>query len=323
MGKKLKSIYPKNFPIGPGPIDEERLQLILERELKDWKVVYSHLPENPFDTRAELFREYHFSDFNAVIEYMTKVAVGCQIYPHHPRWENTWKTLKVWLTTWDIDHVISYKDIMLARYMDKHFEAYEPGNEDPLNIERKEKDRNDFIRNVRKEIAEDNIEKAFEKLNEYATLNREHESINDLTIVMGQLNRIRRSERIGEISRQDADIQYNKIRKANPGNLLTIFRIRGRLLVHLNPRRRFAIDPFKAFGEVGKVVKTYRIGHLGNIAFATLEHVKGLGKPLFANVFRRALLVHFLKLPVEVAFAHAHGIAIGLCIEVRIAKMFL
>lgn len=214
MSEKLESLYPKNFPIGPGPIENERLELILKRELINWKIITSKLPENPFITRSELYREYKFNDFNSVIDYMGKVAIGCNVYPHHPRWENTWTTLKVWLTTWDIEHIISYKDIMLARYMDITFKEYQPQKENLHSKERIEKEKKEFNQKIRKLIANDNLEQAFDKLNEFATLNRDSEIINELTLIMAKLNRVRKSERIGEISRGDADTEYNKIRKS-------------------------------------------------------------------------------------------------------------
>ncbi|MCI4670481.1 MAG: 4a-hydroxytetrahydrobiopterin dehydratase [Bacteroidia bacterium] len=214
MKEELKSLYPKNVPIGPGPLDEDRLELILERELKEWKIVNSKLPENPFISRAELYKEFRFKDFNSVLEYMNKVAIGCNIFPHHPRWENTWTTLKVWLTTWDIEYTISFKDIMLARYMDEKYSEYESAKENKHNKERIKKEKEKFILQVRQLIANNNLELAFDKLNEFSTLNRENEKINELTLIMGKLHRIRKSERIGEVSRAEADLEYNRIRKS-------------------------------------------------------------------------------------------------------------
>ena len=125
MKKKSKNLSSENIPIGSDSLEEGRLELILDRELKEWKVVKSTLPENPIISRTELYREYRFKNFNSVMEYMNKVATECNRIPHHPRWENTWATLKVWLTTWDVEHTISLKDIKLARFMDETFNEYE------------------------------------------------------------------------------------------------------------------------------------------------------------------------------------------------------
>lgn len=58
---------------------------------------------------------------------MTQVAQGCDIAMHHPRWENIWKTVRVYLTTWDIGHRISDRDIQLARYFDRAYVEF-PGS---------------------------------------------------------------------------------------------------------------------------------------------------------------------------------------------------
>ena len=57
---------------------------------------------------------------------MSQVAKGCDIANHHPRWENLWKTLRVFLTTWNIGHKISDRDIQLAKYFDSAYAEF-PG----------------------------------------------------------------------------------------------------------------------------------------------------------------------------------------------------
>jgi pterin-4a-carbinolamine dehydratase len=37
---------------------------------------------------------------------------------HHPRWENQWRTVTVYLSTWDIGNKITALDIQLARAFD-------------------------------------------------------------------------------------------------------------------------------------------------------------------------------------------------------------
>ena len=56
---------------------------------------------------------------------MAQVAPGCDIAMHHPRWENIWKTIRVYLTTWDIKHRISDRDIQLARYFDRAYAEFD------------------------------------------------------------------------------------------------------------------------------------------------------------------------------------------------------
>ncbi len=124
--KKSSSIYPRNVPIGPQSIDDETIDSILTSELTSWSKIASALPENQTKVRVELFREYQFQSFQQAIHFMTQVAPGCDIANHHPRWENIWKTIRVYLTTWDIGHQISDRDIQLARYFDRAYSEY-PG----------------------------------------------------------------------------------------------------------------------------------------------------------------------------------------------------
>ncbi len=45
---------------------------------------------------------------------------------HHPRWENVWRTVSVWLSTWDIDHKLSHYDVDLAEYLENLYDLYKP-----------------------------------------------------------------------------------------------------------------------------------------------------------------------------------------------------
>jgi len=214
MKNNLKSIYPEKYPVGPGPLDKERLDLILERELTDWKVMSSKLPENPFITRNELYKEFKFEDFKSVIKFIKDVSKICEALPHHPRWENTWTTLRVWLTTWDINHVISYKDIMLARQMDNTYLAFDFTTDDSRHTEKSRDEKKAFIKKIQNLVADDSIEVVFHKLNEFATLNSGSDIIQNFAILNGNFNRIRKMERLGTISREEAAVEFTKISKS-------------------------------------------------------------------------------------------------------------
>jgi pterin-4a-carbinolamine dehydratase len=110
----------------PDPIDEDKLERILENEMAQWTQVATPLPSTPGKVRVELTREYKFKSFQAAILFMTQVAPGCDIAMHHPRWENVWKTLTVYLSTWDGGlHRITDRDITLAMYFDRAFTQYD------------------------------------------------------------------------------------------------------------------------------------------------------------------------------------------------------
>jgi 4a-hydroxytetrahydrobiopterin dehydratase len=207
-----KSDFPQKYPIGPDELNQEKLTRILDEELMDWKIVSSPLPENPFISRIELYREYRFEDFDKVLEFMTEVAIGCDIFPHHPRWENTWTTLRVWLTTWDIKHKISYKDIMLARYMERVYERYILYVDNIHTNNRKEKEKSDFLDRIMQLIAKDEIEQAFERLTEYSALNREKIIAEELILLTSRFNSIQRDKRRAIMTWEDAERETNKIR---------------------------------------------------------------------------------------------------------------
>jgi len=120
------SPYPRHPPEGPQPIPEADLTRLLDKELKEWSIIKSPLPENASATRTELYRHFEFENFQAAVAFMMQVAPGCDIAMHHPRWENIWTHLYVYLTTWDIDHRISDRDVQLARYFERAFSEF-PG----------------------------------------------------------------------------------------------------------------------------------------------------------------------------------------------------
>ncbi|MGR6914779.1 4a-hydroxytetrahydrobiopterin dehydratase [[Actinomadura] parvosata] len=116
--------YPQPPPDVPDPLGEEKLAVALRTVLRSWQVVESALPQDPSRTRVELYREYRFKTFRDAIAFMNEVAPGCDIAIHHPRWENVWRHVRVFLTTWDIGHRISDRDVQLAKYFDSAFEDF-------------------------------------------------------------------------------------------------------------------------------------------------------------------------------------------------------
>lgn len=163
----LRKKYPQNFPIPPDELNEKKLQLILERELRGWELVASPIPENPSQNRIELFREYMFKSFDQVLEYMLKVAPICNTLPHHPRWENTWTSLKIYLSTWDSNHIISYKDIMLARHMENLYKDYGETYANVHATKRKDREISEFLNHIEMLNEGGNIAEAFKQMNQF------------------------------------------------------------------------------------------------------------------------------------------------------------
>ena len=73
-----------------------------------------------------LVREFTFKSFAQAMNFMDRVAQGCDIADHHPSWTNSYKKLQISLSTWDavIPHVTE-RDVMLAAYFDHVYSDYQ------------------------------------------------------------------------------------------------------------------------------------------------------------------------------------------------------
>jgi pterin-4a-carbinolamine dehydratase len=111
--------------VKPAPMAEEDISIAVQELINDWKVVVSRLPENPDQDRVELYRTFLFRSFRDVLIFMAEVGEFADNANHHPRWENIFKTLRVYLTTWDIGHRISQFDLQLAQYFDRAYKRYQ------------------------------------------------------------------------------------------------------------------------------------------------------------------------------------------------------
>ena len=72
--------------------------LLKDEELKELVV---KLPGWEIKSRL-LKREFNFSDFIEAFSFMTKVALICEKYNHHPSWENVYSKVIIQLSTHDL-----------------------------------------------------------------------------------------------------------------------------------------------------------------------------------------------------------------------------
>ena len=121
--KAAKIRYPAPGPKAP-PLTDLELKKALDR-LPAWELDDSRVgPERK--KKLELMRTYEFASFEDAIHFMSASSRYIAELDHHPDWENVWKTITVWLTTWDIGHQPSNYDIRLAEYLDHLYREYEP-----------------------------------------------------------------------------------------------------------------------------------------------------------------------------------------------------
>ncbi|HEV2956333.1 MAG TPA: 4a-hydroxytetrahydrobiopterin dehydratase [Xanthobacteraceae bacterium] len=102
-------------------LDEENLHRLNTR-LPMWRVV-----SRPGDKaeKIEPVRKYEFESFSDVIHFMNSASRFIDRIDHHPEWTNIWRTLVVYLTTWDIGHKPSMLDVDLAAYLDDLYKNYQ------------------------------------------------------------------------------------------------------------------------------------------------------------------------------------------------------
>jgi pterin-4a-carbinolamine dehydratase len=123
----------------PRPLTAEEVRKELEA-LPNWKIVSSPLPGEYPRTRTELIRRFKFKRFDRAIAFMQAAVPHIDKVNHHPRWENVFKTVSVWLSTWDSGHVITKLDFDLARYLDGLFEQLNAQKVEPAAAGRGSRD---------------------------------------------------------------------------------------------------------------------------------------------------------------------------------------
>ena len=63
---------------------------------------------------GKLFRELKFKDFSDAWGFMSRAALLAEKMNHHPEWSNVWNTVRINLSTHDVDG-LSNLDVEFAR----------------------------------------------------------------------------------------------------------------------------------------------------------------------------------------------------------------
>jgi pterin-4a-carbinolamine dehydratase len=57
---------------------------------------------------------------------MKEVSIrAIEKYNHHPRWQNAYNRLEVWLTTFNLGYKPSNKDLRLAKFFEKIWQEFQ------------------------------------------------------------------------------------------------------------------------------------------------------------------------------------------------------
>lgn len=113
-------LYPKPAKYPQALTDEELMEFLEQHSA--WRLIARVGVKG--EKRTELMRTYEFASFEDAIHYMSSATRHIGKLDHHPDWENIWRSITVWLTTWDIGHKPSHYDIELAQYLDELYLNY-------------------------------------------------------------------------------------------------------------------------------------------------------------------------------------------------------
>jgi ribonuclease HI/pterin-4a-carbinolamine dehydratase len=70
------------------------------------------------ETKHGLYKQFNFENFKQAWVFMTQVAELAEEFQHHPRWENEWNVVQIWLITHEGEQKITDKDHQLADAID-------------------------------------------------------------------------------------------------------------------------------------------------------------------------------------------------------------
>jgi pterin-4a-carbinolamine dehydratase len=128
LGFEKQSDRPVRYPKPLISLKELSRDEIMEalKQLADWELTISDIPGMEPQKRTEFKRAYEFASFEDAIDFMHVASKHISEVDHHPRWENVWRTVTVWLSTWDIGHKPSRRDIELAKILEDVRRSYPP-----------------------------------------------------------------------------------------------------------------------------------------------------------------------------------------------------
>jgi pterin-4a-carbinolamine dehydratase len=110
---------PKALQAGRKPMNDEEVRTALA-PLSFWHLCWSPHPWGVDQQAQEIAKCYEFASFTEAIGFMSAAAPAIDRWrpPHHPRWENQWKTVTAYFSTWDVGCRVTELDIDAARRLD-------------------------------------------------------------------------------------------------------------------------------------------------------------------------------------------------------------
>jgi len=93
-----------------------------------WTIVERDKAGSIGQTMRELHRVFEFTSYDDAWRFMTLVDErAIRPHNHHPRWQNTYNRVEVWLCTFNIGHKPSKRDLRLATLMEDIWDEFALG----------------------------------------------------------------------------------------------------------------------------------------------------------------------------------------------------
>jgi pterin-4a-carbinolamine dehydratase len=113
------------------PTPKVSLKELTEQEVRSaldtlvgWEIVETEIRGREPKRGLEFHRSFEFDSFEDAVAFMAAAVPRISEMDHHPRWENIWRTVSVWLTTWDIGDKPSDLDVKLAKFLSELRDAF-------------------------------------------------------------------------------------------------------------------------------------------------------------------------------------------------------
>jgi ribonuclease HI len=78
------------------------------------------------ETKHGLYKQFNFENFKEAWAFMSQVAELAEEHQHHPRWENEWSVVQIWLITHEGGKAITDKDEEMSRLIDEVYSGSQP-----------------------------------------------------------------------------------------------------------------------------------------------------------------------------------------------------
>lgn len=208
--REEENIYPDFGSDRPPPLlGDEDLKIRLKGELASWKLIKTPLPDNLYKDRKELYKQFSFDSFGSVVDFLNELKPVCDMIPHHPRFENVYATLEIYLSTWAKEYDITFKDIILAKNIDRIYqEKYEMV---PHVNALEAKENGQFFIGLKDEVAADGLNAAITKLDAFFNLNPGRERPNEFILLKGDHVSYINSVVAGNLSKEESDLKRNQL----------------------------------------------------------------------------------------------------------------